>query len=178
MKPSKLDIMIWRSDTGKGWKAAAAHFKLTLADTHRICGHVPKTSSKAKQCPRCKELMQELARVSVHTEATARVKGSRELFLSRQLEEALGDLEVLRTKERSGTAISVQTRTISDLREQLDDERRRLIAESGNPLDQLHSEELLADILENLYNLPPVLYDRIAAAVAEKYGKTPELLLD
>ena len=174
-EPTPAAIADWRAANNAGWKRAAKQFGLPVAKLHAICDHTPR--HRARACASCETLRAEVAKLRRATTAEERVRGSRVEFLRIQLAQALGDLDDLRGQERTGTAISVQTRTVAELRAQLDDEEHRLLEASGDPIEQMSADELVADIAEVIRELPDMLHDQIAAVVLERYGQEPELLL-
>jgi hypothetical protein len=174
-EPTPDAIAEWRAANNAGWKRAAKQFGLPVAKLHAICDHTPR--HRARACASCETLRAEVAKLRRATTAEERVRGSRVEFLRIQLAQALGDLDDLRGQERTGTAISVQTRTVAELRAQLDDEEHRLLEASGDPIEQMSADELVADIAEVIRELPDMLHDQIAAVVLERYGQEPELLL-
>ena len=174
-EPTPDVIAEWRAANTAGWKRAAKHFGLPVAKLHAICDHTPR--HRARACASCETLRAEVAKLRRATTAEERVRGSRVEFLRIQLAQALGDLDDLRGQERTRTAISVQTRTVAELRAQLDDEEHRLLEASGDPIEQMSADELVADIAEVIRELPDMLHDQLAAVVLERYGQEPELLL-
>ena len=176
--PTQAKILAWRKKQKAGWKLAAKHFDLTVSEVYAICGHTPRSRARAGvTCASCETLRAEVAKLKEGTAALARVKGTRLDFLEGQLVSGLADLDDLRGQERTGTAISVQTRTCVEIREQLDDERHRILEADGDPISEMHVEELLADIDSVIHSLPDSLLDRVAEMLAKRYGKEPALLL-
>ena len=175
--PTKAAILAWRKKSKSGWKLAAKHFGISIATAHAICDHTPRHRARAHVCASCEVLKLEVADLKRGTTADALVRGSRVEFLRKTLAAGLVDLDNLRTQERTGTAISVQTRTNLETREQLDEEIHRLLTLEGDPIEHMNSDELVADIAEVIRELPDMLHDQVAAIVLERYGKEPELLL-
>lgn len=175
--PTKAAVMKWRKQNKSGWKLAAKHFGVTVAKLHTICDHTPRPRARAQVCASCEVLKLEVEDLKRGTTADALVRGSRVEFLRNMLAAGLVDLDNLRTQERTGTAISVQTRTNLETREQLDEEIHRLLTLEGDPIGDMNSDELVADIAEVIRELPDMLHDQLAAIVLERYGKEPELLL-